>query len=95
MEKKYGRAQRVWVMDRGMVSEKNLAFLRARGGQYLVGTPKAMLRQFEQHLTEKDWHEVQEGVEAKLVPGPEGDETFLLARSGDRREKEKATRRWI
>jgi hypothetical protein len=44
----------------------------------------------EQHLTEKDWHEVQEGVEAKLVPGPEGDETFLLARSADRREKEKA-----
>lgn len=90
MEKKYGRAQRIWVMDRGMVSEKNLAFLRARGGQYLVGTPKAMLRQFERHLTEKDWHEVQEGVEAKLVPGPEGDETFLLARSADRREKEKA-----
>ena len=90
MEKKYGRAQRIWVMDRGMVSEKNLAFLRARGGQYLVGTPKAMLRQFERHLTEKGWHEVQEGVEVKLVPGPEGDETFLLARSADRREKEKA-----
>jgi len=90
MEKKYGRAQRIWVMDRGMVSEKNLAFLRSRGGQYLVGTPKAMLRQFERHLTDKDWHEVQEGVEAKLVPGPEGDETFLLARSADRREKEKA-----
>jgi transposase len=90
MEKKYGRAHRIWVMDRGMVSEENLKFLRARGGQYLVGTPKAMLRQFEQHLTEKDWHEVQEGVEVKLVPGPEGDETFLLARSADRREKEKA-----
>jgi hypothetical protein len=90
MEKKYGRASRVWVMDRGMVSEDNLAFLRSRGGKYLVGTPKAMLRQFEQHLTEKDWHEVQEGVEAKLVPGPDGDETFLLARSVDRREKEKA-----
>jgi transposase len=77
-------------MDRGMVSEENLKFLRARGGQYLVGTPKAMLRQFEEHLTEKDWHEAQEGVEVKLVAGPEGDETFLLARSADRREKEKA-----
>jgi transposase len=90
MEKKYGRAHRIWVMDRGMVSEENLAFLRAREGQYLVGTPKAMLRQFEEYLTGKDWHEVQEGVEVKLVPGPEGDETFVLARSVDRREKEKA-----
>ena len=55
-----------------------------------MGTPKAMLRQFEQHLTDKDWHEVQAGVEVKLVPGPDGDETFILARSADRREKEKA-----
>jgi transposase len=90
MEKKYGRAQRIWVMDRGMVSEKNLKFLRGRGGQYIVGTPKGLLRQFEAHLTEKDWHEVQEGVEVKLVCGPEGEETFVLTRSVDRREKEKA-----
>ena len=90
MEKKYGRANRVWVMDRGMVSEVNLEFLRSRDGQYIVGTPKAMMRQFEKHLTDKDWQEVQEGVEVKLVPGPEGDETFILARSADRREKEKA-----
>jgi len=90
MEAKYGRASRVWVMDRGMVSEKNLAFLRQRGGSYIVGTPKALLKQFEQHLTQKDWHEVQAGVEVKLVPGPNGDETFVLARSADRREKEKA-----
>jgi transposase len=90
MEKKYGRANRIWVMDRGMVSEENLKFLRSREGQYIVGTPKAMLRQFEQYLTRKDWHEVQEGVEVQLVPGPSGDETFVLARSVDRREKEKA-----
>ena len=90
MEKKYGRANRVWVMDRGMVSEENLKFLRERKGQYIVGTPKAMLRQFEEYLTRKDWHEVQEGVEVQLVPGPDGDETFVLARSADRREKEKA-----
>ena len=90
MEKKYGRANRIWVMDRGMVSEENLRFLRERNGQYIVGTPKAMLRQFEEYLTRKDWHEVQEGVEVQLVPGPEGDEMFVLARSTDRREKEKA-----
>jgi transposase len=90
METKYGQASRIWVMDRGMVSEKNLAFLRDRHGFYIVGTPKAMLRQFERYLTNKDWHEVQAGVEVKLVPGPGGDETFILARSADRREKEKA-----
>lgn len=90
MEAKYGRAKRIWVMDRGMVSEDNLKFLRERGGSYIVGTPKAMLRRFEQHLTEKDWHEVQAGVEVKLVPGPDGAETFILARSADRRKKEQA-----
>jgi transposase len=90
MERKYGRANRVWVMDRGMVSEANLKFLRLRDGYYLVGTPKAMLRQFEKHLVDQDWREVQEGVEVKLVPGAEGNETFILARSVDRREKEKA-----
>jgi transposase len=93
MERKYGRARRVWVLDRGMVSEENLKFLRSRKGQYIVGTPKAMLRQFEKHLLDKDWQEVQEGVEVKLVPGPEGDETFVLARSADRREKEQAMHR--
>ena len=90
MESKYGRVHRIWVMDRGMVSEANLAFLRSRGGYYIVGTPKSMLRQFQQHLTEQDWHEVQAGVEVKLVEGPEGQEVFVLARSQDRREKEKA-----
>jgi len=90
MEAKYGRAGRVWVMDRGMVSEKNLAYIRGRGGSYIVGTPKAMLRQFGRYLVDKDWHEVQAGVEVKLVPGPDGTETFILARSRQRREKEKA-----
>ena len=90
MESKYGKANRIWVMDRGMVSEDNLRFVRQRGGSYIVGTPKAMLRQFEQYLTDKDWHEVQEGVEVKLVPGPGGDELFVLARSVDRRKKERA-----
>jgi len=90
MEGKYGRANRVWVMDRGMVSEDNLAFLRQRGGSYIVGTPKALLRRFEQHLIDKDWHEVQAGVEVKRVPSPDGKETFVLARSADRRAKERA-----
>jgi transposase len=90
LEDKYGKANRIWVMDRGMVSEHNLELLRQRGRSYIVGTPKALLRRFEQYLTDKDWHEVQVGVEVKLVPGPAGQETFILARSGDRREKERA-----
>ncbi len=90
MEKKYGQANRVWVMDRGMVSEANLKFLRKKGGSYIVGTPKAMLRRFEEYLTDKDWHEAQNGVQVKLVEGPHGDETFILARSEDRQKKEKA-----
>lgn len=90
MEAKYGQAQRIWVVDRGMVSEANLRFLRERGGSYIVGTPKALLRQFEQHLIEKDWQQVQEGVEVKLVAGPDGQELFVLARSHDRRQKEQA-----
>jgi transposase len=90
LEDQYGKANRIWVMDRGMVSEDNLNLLRQRGGSYIVGTPKALLRRFEQYLTDKDWHEVQAGVEVKLVPGPDGQETFILARSADRREKEKA-----
>jgi len=90
VEAKYGRANRIWVMDRGMVSEENLAFIREREGYYIVGTPKRMLRQFERHLTDRDWQEVAAGVEVKLVAGPGGQEKFILARSRDRRQKEKA-----
>ena len=90
LEKKHGSLNRVWVLDRGMVSEANLKFLRDRGGKYIVGTPKAMLRQFEQQLTEQNWTQANASVEVKLVPSPAGDETFLLARSADRRAKELA-----
>jgi transposase len=91
MEQKYGRAKRVWVMDRGMVSKANLTLLRTSEASYIVGTPKAMLRRFERELTDpNDWHVVQAGVEVKLVAGPEGDEVFILARSADRRAKERA-----
>jgi transposase len=90
MENKYGRSQRIWVLDRGIVSEENLALLREREGRYIVGTPKAMLRRFEQHLTEHDWTEVQSGVEVKKVSSDDGVEQFILARSPERRAKEKA-----
>jgi transposase len=93
VEKKQGRSNRIWVMDRGMVSEDNLAFLRRREGRYIVGTPKASLRKFEAELLKKDWEEVEEGVEVKLASSPDGEETFILARSRERREKDKAIRR--
>lgn len=91
MEARYGLAQRIWVMDRGMTSEENLAWLRASGRRYLLGTPKSELRKWARALTdERDWTTVREGVEAKTALGPEGTETFLLVRSVERREKERA-----
>ena len=90
MEAKYGQAKRIWVMDRGMVSEANLAFIRSRRGRYLVGTPRRMLKAFERHLLDQNWTEVQEGIEVKLVASPDGQETFVLCRSQDRRQKEQA-----
>lgn len=93
MENKYGQAQRLWVMDRGMISEDNLDFLRARQARYLVGTPKRGLKQFEAQLLEKEnWAQVQAGVEVKLVAHPDGgtDEQYVLCRSSARREKEAA-----
>jgi transposase len=90
MERRYGQADRIWVTDRGMVSAENIEFLRHGGRRYIVGTPKSMLKQFEQALLAEDWHTVREGLEVKLCPSPDGDETFVLCRSRDRREKEKA-----
>jgi transposase len=91
MEAKYGQAGRVWVMDRGMVSEENLEYLRRSKNRYLVGTPKSMLKRFERELLESGWQEVQPGVEIKLCKSPEGTpETFVLCRSHKRKDKEKA-----
>jgi len=93
MESKYGQAKRIWVMDRGMISEDNLDFLRNRNAFYLVGTPKGQLKRFEEQLLDKaNWSEVQPGVEVKIVSHPDGgnDEQYVLCRSSARREKEKA-----
>jgi transposase len=90
MEARYGRADRIWAMDRGMISTGNLAFLKQNGRRYIVGTPKSMLKRFERELLADDWHSIRDGLEVKLCPAPGGDETFVLCRSADRREKEKA-----
>lgn len=91
IEGKYGRASRVWVMDRGMVSEENLQWMREGKRRYLVGTPRSELRRWERAMLEKEnWQSVREGLEVKICPSAQGEEVFLLCRSTDRREKEKA-----
>lgn len=67
VEDEHGKSNRIWVMDRGNVSEENLAFIRQRGGQYIVGTPKAMLRQVRGQISPEGWQEVRQGIEVKVV----------------------------
>ena len=92
VERKYGKARRIWVMDRGIVSEENLEAIRKRGGQYLVGTPHRQMKQFEVELLMDDWKQVRPEVEVKQVTIPGGEETYILCRTAGRKEKEKAIR---
>jgi transposase len=92
VERKYGQARRVWVFDRGIVSEENLAAIRRRGGQYLTGTPRSQMKQFEAELLQDDWTRVRPEVEVKKVAIPQGEETYILCRTSGRQEKEKAIR---
>ena len=105
MEKRYGKSDRIWVMDRGMVSEDNIDFLRKEGRRYIVGTPKSMLKEFEAELLKDDWKSIRDGLEVKLCSRPRNDdevadadkdsveedkETFILCRSRDRSHTEEA-----
>jgi transposase len=92
VERKYGKARRIWVFDRGIVSEENLQAIRRRGGQYLVGTPRSQMKRFEEELLKDDWIQVRPEVEVKKVAIPQGAETFVLCRTSGRKEKEKAIR---
>jgi transposase len=92
MEARHGTVGKVWIMDRGMASAENLAWLRQSGRRYILGTPKSELRKWAPALADKThWRELREGIEVKLCAAPEGDaETFILCRSKERLEKEKA-----
>jgi len=91
MENKYGKAKRVWVLDRGIVSEENLSYLRQRGAQYVVGTLRNLLKNFKDEIGLKDWTEVESNVEVKIVKHSDyGKEKFILCRSQGRKEKERA-----
>jgi transposase len=93
IETQYGKARRVWVMDRGIPTEEVLAEMRASDPpvQYLVGTPKGRLSKLEKDLLERPWQQARDGVEVKLLPR-EG-ELYVLARSVDRVAKERSMRR--
>jgi len=92
VERKYGKARRVWIFDRGIISEDNLKALRKRDGQYLVGTPRAKLKQFEKQLLDGEWEKIRPDVEVQRVTTPSGDETYILCRSTARKAKETAIR---
>jgi transposase len=94
MERRYSKADRIWIGDRGMMSKKNVEFLKSGDRRYIIGAPKASLKQFERELLAEDWREIREGLEVKLCPSPGGDqEVYILCRSQDRREKEAAMHR--
>lgn len=91
IESLYGKSDRVWIMDRGMVSPENLFLISQEGRRYILGTPKSQLKRFEQHLLANDWQRVHEGLEVKLCPSPDAtNEVFILCRSTVRREKDRA-----
>jgi len=93
IETQYGKAQRIWVMDRGIPTEAVLAEMRAAAPpvHYLVGTPKGRLSKLEQALLDKPWQAVRPGVDVKLLA--EEQELYVLARSARRVDKERAMRR--
>ncbi len=91
MEARHGMLGRVWISDRGMASADNLAWLRSTGRRYIIGAPKSELKKFSSALAAADgWRTVHEGVEVKLTRHPETEETVILCRSADRRNKERA-----
>jgi hypothetical protein len=92
IESQYGKAQRTWVMDRGIPTEEILAEMRTSATpiHYLVGTPRGRLTKLEKQLATKPWEDVRESVRVKLVE--DGEETYVLARSDGRRDKEQAMR---
>jgi transposase len=93
IEEQYGKAERIWVMDRGIPTEDVLAQMRAAQPpvQYLVGTPRGRLSQYEKRLTGVPWQVAREGVSVKLLV--EEPELYVLAQSKDRVNKERAMRR--
>jgi hypothetical protein len=88
MEQRYGAADRIWVMDRGMISQQNMAFLKQDHRRYIIGTPKSLLKKFEQQLLAQDWQTVWKFNRAILLLGIANDlscAVALIARKKSRR----------
>ena len=92
IEAQYGKAERIWVMDRGIPTEEVLKQMRKGDPPvyYLVGTPRGRLSRYEKALTDQPWHKVRDGVDVKLLPRE--DEVYVLAQSRDRIHKERSMR---
>ena len=91
IEHRYGRANRIWVMDRGIPTEDSLAKMRTMGASYLVGTPKGRLTKLEQAFLNKPWAKVRDGVQVKRLAAEE--DVYVLAQSDARIDKERGMRR--
>jgi transposase len=91
IERRYGRANRIWVMDRGIPTEDGLAKMRSIGASYLVGTPKGRLTKLEQAFLHKPWAKVRDGVQVKRLATDE--DVYVLAQSDARIDKERGMRR--
>jgi transposase len=93
IERQYGKARRIWLMDRGIPTEEVLAEMRAADPpvRYVVGTPKGRLSRLEQDLLGKPWQQARPGVQVKLLP--QDGELYVFAESRDRVAKERAMRR--
>jgi hypothetical protein len=93
IEEQYGKAERIWVMDRGIPTEEVLREMRKSNPpvSYLVGTPRGRLTRYEKALTDQHWHKVRDGVDVKLLP--QDNEVYVLAQSRDRIHKERSIRR--
>jgi transposase len=92
MEARYGREERIWVLDRGMVSEATLEWLKQRQSRYIVGTPRTRLKDFAEAVRNGDWQVLRPGLEVQCCGDSETEETFILCRSSDRATKEQAMR---
>ena len=91
MEASYGKADRIWCGDRGMMSKENLEFMQSGNRKYIIGASKSTLKKFERQLLMDDWQTIRQGLEVKICQSPDDEgETYILCRSQDRREKEKA-----
>ena len=91
MEAQYGRAERIWCGDRDMMSKENIGFMQSGNRKYIIGASKSTLKKVEQQLLQDDWQTIRGGLEVKMCQSPDdGRETYILCRSRDRKEKEKA-----